>query len=505
MRPLHDTATKVRNMREPMNLTATRDFVGLRTFLCLSWFFGAVLFPDDCALAQTWAATGAPTYQYWASLASSSDGSKLVAAGSGNIYVSADSGATWTLTAAPVGNWCSVASSTDGMNLAASDELTNGVYVSNDSGATWRLTSAPSNSWNGYPIFIASSADGSRLAAAYSGFGGIYISTNSGNDWTLTTAPTNMNWGPIACSADGSKLIAVSQGGIYASANSGGTWTLNAVALPPKNGNDTCSAGYWTSIACSADGTKLVAGYGVGGNGCLNYSGGVNISTNSGATWTPAAIVTPYSQISAVACSPDGALIAAVSYFAGVYLSTNSGSAWIQNDYNVDPGTEWFSLAASAHGFTAASYHTIYVLSATVPFALDPPASQALAAGSSVTLSSPTDVSGAVPFTYQWQVNGTNIPGATNDLVTLTNLGLSDSGAYVLWVSNTYGSLLLTNTLLTVLPAIITTGVASGDVSAAPRSTDRSRPDRVTRRSGSSVAQTQIMGIRPRLSLPARI
>jgi alpha-tubulin suppressor-like RCC1 family protein len=48
--------------------------------------------------------------------------------------------------------------------------------------------------------------------------------------------------------------------------------------------------------------------------------------------------------------------------------------------------------------------------------------------------------SGLQPVTYQWQYNGTNIPDATNDVLSLTNLQTGQSGAYQLVASNSYGA-----------------------------------------------------------------
>src|SRR3974390_662307 len=70
--------------------------------------------------------------------------------------------------------------------------------------------------------------------------------------WSPTGAPTT-NWSAIACSADGSHLIAAAggQGGygyVYASSDSGSNWTTTAA---PSN--------HWTSVACSPDGTVFAA------------------------------------------------------------------------------------------------------------------------------------------------------------------------------------------------------------------------------------------------------
>ena len=83
------------------------------------------------ASAQTWTQTGAPV-QNWKSIASSADGTKLVAMGGNgnNSYVSTNSGVTWTLT--PVAGGGIVASSTNGTKLV----MVNGnlMYASTNSG-----------------------------------------------------------------------------------------------------------------------------------------------------------------------------------------------------------------------------------------------------------------------------------------------------------------------------------------------------------------------------------
>jgi photosystem II stability/assembly factor-like uncharacterized protein len=64
-----------------------------------------------------------------------------VAAANSGIYTSADSGATWTQTAAPQQSWISVASSSDGTKLVATGNTPPSavgyIYTSSDSGATW--------------------------------------------------------------------------------------------------------------------------------------------------------------------------------------------------------------------------------------------------------------------------------------------------------------------------------------------------------------------------------
>src|ERR1700690_2533450 len=92
---------------------------------------------------------------------------------------------TWTQTKAPTNTWTCIASSADGSKLVASGlRLTIPIYTSADGGGTWTLTIAPSNSWNS----VASSADGNRLVAVQYG-GGIFKSTNAGLTWISKAPP----------------------------------------------------------------------------------------------------------------------------------------------------------------------------------------------------------------------------------------------------------------------------------------------------------------------------
>jgi hypothetical protein len=161
--------------------------------------------------ATTWAQAGVPD-SLWNSVASSADGSKLVAVGTW-IFTSSNSGATWVSNNVPKEQWQAVAASADASRLAAAADH-GGILISTNSGTNWTWTSAPMTNW----WAIASSADGSRLTAAVYG-GGIYISTNWGMNWNKTDAP-NANWQAVACSADGSRLAAVVYGGGIYSASS---------------------------------------------------------------------------------------------------------------------------------------------------------------------------------------------------------------------------------------------------------------------------------------------
>src|ERR1700709_28069 len=88
-----------------------------------------------CASSQDWQSTTAPL-ESWTSIACSSDATKIVAvAYYAPIYISTNSGFTWTAQDS-VRNWQAVASSGDGVKLVA---VANGgmIYTSTNSGVDW--------------------------------------------------------------------------------------------------------------------------------------------------------------------------------------------------------------------------------------------------------------------------------------------------------------------------------------------------------------------------------
>jgi hypothetical protein len=77
-----------------------------------------------------------------------------------------------------------------------------GIYISNNSGVTWTLGLSASKSWNA----IDSSSDGSQLIA---GTGGdkVFISSNSGVSWTSQTTLGNLSVDAAAVSGDGNLFV----------------------------------------------------------------------------------------------------------------------------------------------------------------------------------------------------------------------------------------------------------------------------------------------------------
>jgi hypothetical protein len=84
------------------------------------------------------------------------------------------------------------------------------------------------------------------------------------------------------------------------------------------------------------------------------------------------------------------------------------------------------------------------------------PTNQTVVVGGTATFS--VSASGTSPLSYQWTFNTTNITGATNTTLTLSNVQLNQAGTYAVTVSNLADSVLSSNATLTVLmPAAIIT------------------------------------------------
>ena len=128
---------------------------------------------------------------------------------------------------------------------------------------------------------------------------------------------------------------------------------------------------------------------------------------------------------------------------------------FIESDYSTPAGF----LAGNTDSDIYATF-----LSVATPVILASPQSKYVAIGDTIALSAA--VSGQPPLQYQWTFNGTNIAGATDTTLRITNASAINAGSYTLTVQNTSGSASTDPATITVLakPLITTQPVGATNV-----------------------------------------
>jgi hypothetical protein len=92
----------------------------------------------------------------------------------------------------------------------------------------------------------------------------------------------------------------------------------------------------------------------------------------------------------------------------------------------------------------------VYSFTVIVPAnVVTPPDSYSVSQGANVTFM--VGAGGTPPFSYQWQLNGTNISGATSSAFNIPSAATSDAGAYTVVVCNAGGCVTSSSGTLTVV------------------------------------------------------
>ncbi|MCX6854660.1 MAG: tandem-95 repeat protein, partial [Verrucomicrobia bacterium] len=264
---------------------------------------------------DTWTLQSAYPASLTPALAYSPDGSRLLAGQwNGFIQVSNDQGATWTArnTVAERSYQGGFAFSADNSRMYAAPRYSP-MLTSTDGGTTWTaLPLTPGN--NGYWTGVACSTNGQVVIGGNADFGYLYTSTDSGATWATHLTDGLRGWGGVAASADGTVLAAASYAvnsgsnpdRIYISTNSGQSWT-------PRG-----PTAFWVGVACSSDGTKLVA---------TADNGQIHTSTDSGLTWTARESTRNWGRV--VSSADGNTLLTTAS--GVIYRTIDAGVTWVPN------------------------------------------------------------------------------------------------------------------------------------------------------------------------------
>ena len=259
------------------------------------------------------------------------------------------------------------------------------------------------------------------------------VSIAAGNNFGLglRAEGTVVGWGspPFAIPSGLSHITAIACGFSHSLAlRSDGTvaaWgsvsALPAISVPAGLANVTAiAAGYTHSLALKSNGTVVAWGTGLGTNLPASLTNVIAISTENG-----------FADTLSLALRANGTVV-----------------AWGANVYNQTiPPAALSNLLSIA--IAAATYHGLALVNDGSPVILQPPVGQTAFTGRSVTLQG--SAAGAQPLSYQWRLNGTNLPGATNPSLVISNVQFGNAGNYQLFVSNNLNTALSLPAPLTVI------------------------------------------------------
>lgn len=263
----------------------------------------------------------------WSNIACSFNGVYGIACVLGEfIYVSSDSGMTWTPKINDTArNWRSVACSQDGsIQFAAADN--NNVFYSVDFGVTWiestsgtvfAATAVSCSSYGETVVFAGKSGAGSGFIAR-----GIKSGASSFSWNTLFVGGAGVN--DVACSGSGNfTLLGRDTSPLYIFNTF--QYSSGVTASPPRR---------WVCTASDTSGTIIYA---------VNSTDKVYKSTNGGLGWIEVGTISGFKKI---CCSANGTVVAAITLNDQIVVSTNSGSSWTVRD----SARSWQDIACSSTG-----------------------------------------------------------------------------------------------------------------------------------------------------------
>jgi hypothetical protein len=224
-----------------------------------------------------------------------------------------------------------------------------GNFAKYTNGTLAALPNSPSSDGRG----VAASADGVTMYAVGFDITGVYSSSDSGRTWSLVSG-TQLSgyWSSVACSANGRIVYAEPESTsstIQKSINGGVTWASTGVAATGS------------FISCTADGSTLITGnVACSGNGSYRakLAGGViTVSVNSGGTFA-VNVPAPASGVTCLGASSDCTRLVAGVSNGMLYATSNLGSTWstlttsnqLWSSAWVSPDGSRFAAAVSASG-----------------------------------------------------------------------------------------------------------------------------------------------------------
>ena len=134
--------------------------------------------------------------------------------------------------------------------------------------------------------------------------------------------------------------------------------------------------------------------------------------------------------------------IGASGLFGGRVIDANGHTNGWGGSVTTAPGPGAFEITGTP----------IQIPSNALPVIVVQPASQTITVGGPATFS--VNATGVSPLFYQWRFNGSALSNASNSVLTIGNVQAVNAGAYMVIVSNTYGSVTSSVATLTVIDEV---------------------------------------------------
>jgi len=309
------------------------------------------------------------------------------------------------------------------------------------------------------------------------------VTIAAGGDLSLAVLSngTVVAWGANSASVPSNltKVVAITSGMALLGNGTIDSWSNGGNPSVPSSLTNVLAIAFGGELlALKADGT-IIAWLNDGIVGETNFSNGpTNVAAiasgdeNDGfgvaLLWDSPPMVLGPMNVSAY----SGAQVVMEAYTVGALPSSYQ---WQFDGTNIVGATmPWLILSnpqsASAGNYSIVVTNAIGMVTNTVvslsvnnsqPIITSQPQSLAVPLGDNLTFS--VNVIGSGPLSYQWQLNGTNIVGATNAVLALADVQSSEAGNYSVEVSNGFGSMVSSNATLSF---VRTSVVAWGDNSS---------------------------------------
>lgn len=284
----------------------------------------------------------------------------------------------WSSTAKLVGKYKSAASwsscvSSDDFKILACSQAGGYVYVSRDSGLSW---TASAQAFNFLSLAITSS--GASFAGGGIGDYNLALSTD-GLVWTAQSSCVSDKVFSVALASSGSVYFTKYTNTVYQNKynewvyyaaysmyKSVATYTIadSSTADSTDDSSDDAATDDWTWVSLEASAATSYASACVSGDGTVIAAvvgdGTLKISTDGGESWSEDASAGKTVDWTDIIASSDGSTIVAVSTDGVIYTSNDTGSTFSQSDA---PSDVYLSVKCSADGknVLAGSANDVYI------------------------------------------------------------------------------------------------------------------------------------------------